>query len=129
MPARPESDLPVDSAKTRKVMSILADIHERSEGDEKTIIFSQFTSMLDLLEPFLKNEGVRYVRCELASRLLSFSAHNLSSFADDGSMNKIKREESLEKIRSSTRTKVILISFKAGSTGNVLLMTINTFSS
>jgi SNF2 family DNA or RNA helicase len=32
---------------------------------EKTIIFSQFTSMLDLMEPFLQEEGIDYVRCTL----------------------------------------------------------------
>ncbi|KAH8101775.1 SNF2 family N-terminal domain-containing protein [Cristinia sonorae] len=95
---RPDSNLPPDSAKTRKVMSLLDEIEERSDGEEKTIIFSQFTSMLDLLEPFLKDRGIRYVRY-------------------DGSMNKVKREESLDKIKNRDSIKVILISFKAGSTG------------
>ena len=36
---------------------------------------------------------------------------------DDGSMAKDKREASLEKIRNSKTTRCILISFKAGSTG------------
>lgn len=36
---------------------------------------------------------------------------------DDGSMRKDKREESLQKIREDKSTKIILISFKAGSTG------------
>ena len=36
---------------------------------------------------------------------------------DDGSMSKDHREASLEKIRSSKTVRVILISFKAGSTG------------
>ncbi|KAI0080447.1 hypothetical protein K474DRAFT_1682619 [Panus rudis PR-1116 ss-1] len=92
------SDLPPDSAKTRKVMEILREIDERSNSEEKTIIFSQFTSMLDILEHFLKDQGVRYVRY-------------------DGSMNKVKREEALDKIKNSKNTRVILISFKAGSTG------------
>lgn len=29
-----------------------------------TITFVQFTSFLDLIEPFLKKEGMKYVRCE-----------------------------------------------------------------
>ncbi|KAH7929303.1 hypothetical protein BV22DRAFT_1110033 [Leucogyrophana mollusca] len=91
-------DLPPDSAKIRKIMELLQDIDERSDGTEKTIIFSQFTSMLDLIEPFLSAEGVKYVRY-------------------DGSMTKDKREASLEKIRTSKSTRCILISFKAGSTG------------
>ena len=36
---------------------------------------------------------------------------------DDGSMNKVKRDEALQIIRTSKTTRVILISFKAGSTG------------
>lgn len=36
---------------------------------------------------------------------------------DDGSMSKDQREASLEKIRTSTSTNVILISFKAGGVG------------
>jgi SNF2 family DNA or RNA helicase len=52
------------SAKIRMVLKLLHDIDVRSKGEEKTIIFSQFTSMLDLLEPFLKEKGVKYVRCK-----------------------------------------------------------------
>ncbi|KAJ7632980.1 SNF2 family N-terminal domain-containing protein [Roridomyces roridus] len=86
------------SAKLRMILKLLRDIDERSEGEEKTIIFSQFTSMLDLIEPFLREKGIRFVRY-------------------DGSMKPVDREAALEKIRTSKTTKVILISFKAGSTG------------
>ncbi|EGO26624.1 hypothetical protein SERLADRAFT_447781 [Serpula lacrymans var. lacrymans S7.9] len=92
------NDLPPDSAKIRKLLSLLQGIDDRSNGEEKTIIFSQFTSMLDLIEPFLAAKGIKYVRY-------------------DGSMSKDKREASLEKIRNSNNTRLILISFKAGSTG------------
>jgi SNF2 family DNA or RNA helicase len=57
------SNLPPSSAKIRKIMEILEAIDERSDGKEKTIIFSQFTSMLDLLEPFLREDGFKYTRC------------------------------------------------------------------
>lgn len=53
------------SAKIRMILKLLADIKERSKGEEKTIIFSQFTKMLDLIEPFLKDKGIEYVRCKL----------------------------------------------------------------
>ena len=46
------------------VLKLLQQIDERSGSEEKTIVFSQFTSMLDLLEPFLRDEGIKYVRCE-----------------------------------------------------------------
>jgi hypothetical protein len=38
---------------------------------------------------------------------------------DDGSMKKDDREKALTKIRESSTTRVILISFKAGSTGTL----------
>ena len=114
-------DMPSDSAKTRKVMSILADIEERSEGSEKTIIFSQFTSMLDLLEPFLQEEGVKYVRCKCRYFLAACKRTGRDTYTlDDGSMNKVERERALDRIKNKSSIKVILISFKAGSTGKLL---------
>lgn len=56
--------LPPESAKTRMIMELLEDIRGRSEGEEKTIIFSQFTSMLDIIQPFLRDAGIKYVRCK-----------------------------------------------------------------
>ncbi|QRV98846.1 SNF2 family amino-terminal protein [Ceratobasidium sp. AG-Ba] len=93
-----KSGLPPSSAKIRKMIELLEEIDERSGGEEKTIVFSQFTTMLDLLEPFLLDAGIKY------SRL-------------DGSMAPKDREVALDKIRNSAKTKAILISFKAGSTG------------
>lgn len=86
------------SAKIREILKLLKETDERSDGEEKTIIFSQFTSMLDLIEPFLRERGVRFVRY-------------------DGSMSKEDREASLEKIKNNAKCQVILVSFKAGSTG------------
>ncbi|KAH9941545.1 SNF2 family N-terminal domain-containing protein [Amylocystis lapponica] len=95
---RADSSLPPDSSKIRKMLDILHEIDERSEGAEKTIIFSQFTSMLDITQEFLKAEGFRYVRY-------------------DGSMNKAQRDVALNTIKEDKETTIILISFKAGSTG------------
>ncbi|KAI0039548.1 hypothetical protein FA95DRAFT_1684246 [Auriscalpium vulgare] len=97
------SDLPPDSAKIRKIVELLIDISKRKDEDgeprrEKTIVFSQFTSMLNLIEIFLKDAGIRFCRY-------------------DGSMTKAEREASIHKIKTSLSTDVILISFKAGSTG------------
>ena len=60
--ADPNSDLPPHSSKTRMIVKLLRVTEERGDG-EKTIIFSQFTSMLDLIEPFLRSEGIKFVRC------------------------------------------------------------------
>ncbi|KAJ4489981.1 SNF2 family DNA-dependent ATPase [Lentinula aciculospora] len=87
-----------DSAKIRMVRKLLSQIDEQSSGEEKTIIFSQFTTMIDLLEPFLAEAGVKFVRY-------------------DGSMKPLEREQSLDAIKTDDSIKVILISFKAGSTG------------
>ncbi|WVQ97656.1 hypothetical protein IAU59_004770 [Kwoniella sp. CBS 9459] len=105
-----DDGLPPTSAKIRMLLKLLSEIDERSASKEKTIVFSQFTSFLDLIEPFLKRYSIAYVRY-------------------DGSMRNDKRQESLEKIKNHPGTRVILISFKAGSTGlnltccnNVVLM-------
>ena len=46
------------------LLKLLRDVEDRSERQEKTIVFSQFTSFLNLIEPFLKKEGIAFVRCE-----------------------------------------------------------------
>lgn len=58
------------SAKTRKIIELLKETEERSGGEEKTIIFSQFTTMLDIIEPFLRDEGFKFVRCKRGSALI-----------------------------------------------------------
>jgi SNF2 family DNA or RNA helicase len=55
-PARPD-----DSAKIRMLMKLLREIRQRNE---RTIVFSQFTSFLDLLGPFLDRNAIKFVRCE-----------------------------------------------------------------
>jgi SNF2 family DNA or RNA helicase len=52
------------SAKIRMILTLINKIDQESDGEEKTIVFSQFTSMLDLIEPFLKANGTRYTRCK-----------------------------------------------------------------
>jgi SNF2 family DNA or RNA helicase len=65
-----DSNLPPDSAKIRKLLELLKEINARKDDEgepagEKTIVFSQFTSMLDLIQPFLKDAGIAFVRCKL----------------------------------------------------------------
>ncbi|UKZ49990.1 hypothetical protein TrVGV298_004245 [Trichoderma virens] len=82
------------SAKIRELTKLLrAEAHEH-----KFIVFSQFTSMLDLVEPFLRKEGFRFTRY-------------------DGSMRNDAREESLRKLREDKATRVLLCSLKCGSLG------------
>ncbi|KAJ3745238.1 P-loop containing nucleoside triphosphate hydrolase protein, partial [Lentinula raphanica] len=86
------------SAKIRMIHELLHKVKTDSQGVEKTIIFSQFTTMLDLLEPWLHQSGTEFVRY-------------------DGAMKPKEREASLQAIKNQDSVKVILISLKAGSTG------------
>ena len=67
-------DLQSSSAKIRKMLELLRKIQKR-DSEEKTIVFSQFTSMLDLIQPFLKAEGISYVRCEFGRAVAIPEAH------------------------------------------------------
>ena len=82
------------SAKIQELLKIL----HRESSTHKFIVFSQFTSMLDLIEPFLNQDGLVFTRY-------------------DGSMRNDHREASLERLRTNTRTRILLCSLKCGSLG------------
>lgn len=87
------SDL-TPSTKIRQLLQIL----EKETPDHKVIVFSQFTSMLNLIEPFLKRGNYNFTRY-------------------DGSMRNDLREASLAKLRNDKRTRILLCSLKCGSLG------------
>lgn len=91
------NDLFKTSTKIRKLIDILKHTRDNHPG-EKTIIFSQFTSMLDLMEQPLKKHGFRFCRY-------------------DGSMSSMVREKSLERLKYDRYCTVMLISLKCGSLG------------
>ncbi|EME49631.1 hypothetical protein DOTSEDRAFT_68421 [Dothistroma septosporum NZE10] len=82
------------STKIRHLLRIL----HRESPKHKTIVFSQFTTMLDLIEPHLKASNLRFVRY-------------------DGSMRPDAREQSLNSLRNDSKTRVLLCSLKCGSLG------------
>ncbi|KAJ7746472.1 SNF2 family N-terminal domain-containing protein [Mycena maculata] len=86
------------SAKIRTIVRLLKAIGQVSGGQEKTVIFSQFSAMLDVLEPFLMAIGVDFVRY-------------------DGAMSPKERKEALTEIATNPRKTVILVSLKAGGVG------------
>ncbi len=55
------------SAKIRKILDLLEYIKRHEGGVQKTIIFSQFVKMIDLISPVLKEMGIGHVRCESQS--------------------------------------------------------------
>ena len=84
----------VSSTKIRHLLSLL----EKEAAKHKFIVFSQFTSMLDLIEPFLRQNGFKYTRY-------------------DGSMKNDHREASLNRLRNDANCRVLLCSLKCGSLG------------
>ncbi|KAJ3925431.1 MAG: P-loop containing nucleoside triphosphate hydrolase protein, partial [Lentinula lateritia] len=85
------------STKITTVLRILQDIKARPDN-EKTIIFSQFTSMLDLIEPFLQRQDIGYSRI-------------------DGTMETAKRNKQLKTIKTDPNVTVILLSLMAAGSG------------
>ncbi|KAK3987417.1 ATP-dependent helicase ULS1 [Cladorrhinum sp. PSN332] len=85
-----------DSAKVTKVIDLLKEIQET---EEKTIIFSQWTSLLDLIECQIKDKlGIRYSRYT-------------------GDMTCNRRNDSVVEFVENNSNKVMLVSLKAGNAG------------
>ena len=87
----------VTSGKVEKTMEILQAVNDRREG-EKTIIFSQFTSLLDLLEVPINSKDWSYRRY-------------------DGSMSAVLRNDAVLDFNSKPDCRIILVSLKAGNSG------------
>lgn len=88
----------VPSKQSSTKIRYLVDILAKETSNHKVIVFSQFTSMLDLIEPFLKSAGHVFTRY-------------------DGSMKNDLREASLNKLRNDSKCRVLLCSLKCGSLG------------
>ncbi|KAL2812499.1 SNF2 family N-terminal domain-containing protein [Aspergillus granulosus] len=87
----------VTSAKIEKAMEIIRQI-QQGDSSEKIIIFSQFTSLLDLLEVPVSREGHRYRRY-------------------DGSMRPVDRNSAVLEFTDDPDCKIMLVSLKAGNSG------------
>lgn len=70
----------------------------KESPDSKAVVFSQWTSMLDLIEPKLLSLGLDFVRF-------------------DGSLSLSQRQNVLESFNQKKNVKVILMSLKAGGVG------------
>ena len=90
------------SAKIEKTMEIIRDVQsikdEETKQPEKIIIFSQFTSLLDLLEVPISRERWGFRRY-------------------DGSMNANQRNDAVLDFTDRRDVKIMLISLKAGNAG------------
>ncbi|KAK9236840.1 SNF2 family N-terminal domain-containing protein [Lipomyces kononenkoae] len=79
-----------------KIVTLLSLL--KSDAARKTIVFSQFTTMLDIIEPFLHDDGIVFVRY-------------------DGSMRPQQRVRSLEMLANDSQVTVLLCSLKCGALG------------
>ena len=87
----------IPSAKINRTIELLNEIR-RNDPTEKTLIFSQFTSLLDLVEVPLWREGMKYQRY-------------------DGSMKMDDRAEAVNLFMDDPNQNVMLVSIKAGNAG------------
>eukprot|EP00211_Chloroparvula_japonica_P001760 CAMPEP_0119123308 /NCGR_PEP_ID=MMETSP1310-20130426/3288_1 /TAXON_ID=464262 /ORGANISM="Genus nov. species nov., Strain RCC2339" /LENGTH=597 /DNA_ID=CAMNT_0007113095 /DNA_START=1 /DNA_END=1794 /DNA_ORIENTATION=- len=83
-----------------KIEALLQELHDMFRGnpEEKAIVFSQWTSMLDLIGNCLRERNVKYVRL-------------------DGSMTSSSRTKATEDFTNKKDVRVYLISLKAGGQG------------
>ena len=86
-----------DLTPSTKIIQLLRLLRKESPS-HKFIVFSQFTTMLDLVEPFLRKCHLPFCRY-------------------DGSMRNDARELSLGQLRSDPTTRILLCSLKCGSLG------------
>ncbi|KAH8554892.1 SNF2 family N-terminal domain-containing protein [Umbelopsis sp. PMI_123] len=88
----------VSSTKIDTMLEILAKTKQESNGTDKTVIFTQFTNMLDLIEEPLKATGYKYVRY-------------------DGSLTVKAKNNAVQALRDDPETTIMLTSMKCGSLG------------
>ncbi|KAJ8608220.1 hypothetical protein MRB53_039751 [Persea americana] len=87
-----------DSAKIRKLMEILDEVMNNAEG-EKVLVFSQWTSLLDLCEVEISGRDWVYRRY-------------------DGSMNAVMRADAVDDFKDASKNvRIMMVSLKAGNAG------------
>ncbi|XP_028767010.1 helicase-like transcription factor CHR28 [Neltuma alba] len=102
---RSRNSLPSETSDTEDFDSdVIVTKHTRkcsestTDGPMKAIVFSQWTSMLDLVEDSLKDSGIRYRRL-------------------DGTMTLVARDKSVKDFNTNPEVTVLLMSLKAGNLG------------
>ncbi|KAF9451016.1 hypothetical protein P691DRAFT_773496 [Macrolepiota fuliginosa MF-IS2] len=87
-----------DMVPSAKMLEMVKLLKEWEVTGDKTIIYSQWTSMLDLIE-------------------IVFSHHGIENVRFDGKMDKASRDDVLAQFKQPGRPNVILISTRCGSVG------------
>lgn len=104
-PTKDKKDLEQDCLNaSTKIKSLLADLKQVKENSPegeppiKSVIFSQWTKLLNLLEPPLSEAGFSFVRL-------------------DGAMARVDRSNAIERFKKDKTVTVMLISLRAGGVG------------
>lgn len=85
----------MDSGKVTKLVELL---HAFIKEGSRTLLFSQFTQVLDILESVLETESIKFCRM-------------------DGSTNVAQRQQYIDDFHDDESLKVFMLSTKAGGTG------------
>lgn len=118
----------ISSSKIDRMLDVVRDVIGRRE---KIIVFSQFTSLLKLIEKPLNQEGIKYltVSDKISTRGRYTNSHALGWLLTypifyvayhikyDGSMSALERNEAVQKMTHDPSYGVMLISLKCGSLG------------
>ncbi|MFZ0712366.1 MAG: C-terminal helicase domain-containing protein, partial [Terrimicrobiaceae bacterium] len=88
--------LGVQDASSSKLNALLELVEETIDGGHRALIFSQFTSMLDIIAGALEEAGISFCRLDGSTR---------------------NREEVVDRFQNDERIPLFLISLKAGGVG------------
>jgi SNF2 family DNA or RNA helicase len=95
------------SAKTKALVSLLQQVR-KADPTAKSIVYSQWTSMLDIIEEVLDAYRIRFVRL-------------------DGAVPAARKAEAIERFNDEKEIEVFLISLKAGGVGLNLVVANHVF--
>ena len=110
------------SAKIAALVTHLKQIRRTSPG-MKSVVFSQFTSFLDLIEPALSREGIQFLRFDGAMSQKARAAV-ITEFGTDGSLDDQPKTRGKA---SKPGVSVLLLSLRAGGVGLNLTMAKRVF--
>ncbi|MCO5591367.1 hypothetical protein L7F22_045350 [Adiantum nelumboides] len=106
--SRFQIDVEKNWKESSKVTALMQELEALQSSKVKSVVFSQWTAFLDLLEIPLKRKNIKFLRL-------------------DGTLSQQQRESVLHTFKSDPTTEVLLLSLKAGGVGINLTTAGNAF--
>ncbi|MCO5557474.1 hypothetical protein L7F22_011039 [Adiantum nelumboides] len=106
--SRFQIDVEKNWKESSKVTALMQELEALQSSKVKSVVFSQWTAFLDLLEIPLKRKNIKFLRL-------------------DGTLSQQQRESVLHTFKSDPTTEVLLLSLKAGGVGINLTAAENAF--